>query len=124
MDVCYGSGRNSRTSSEAAASEAPCSPLPPSRPSPFYPKQDGCLPTALRELEGKRRALIVTDKTLMDMGFVGKVTSVLHDMHMQYHVFFLVRGSLNGKAAASCTVACTARPPDTAVFSFRCAPDL
>ena len=95
-------------------------PLPP----PLHPKQDGCLPTALRELEGKRRALIVTDKTLMDMGLVGKVTSVLHEMHMQYQVFFLVRGSLNGKAAASCTVACTARPSDTAVFSFRCAPDL
>ena len=69
-------------------------PLPPSRPSPFHPKQDGCLTTALRELEGKRRAQIVTDKTLMDMGFVGKVTSVLHEMHMQYQVFFLVRGSL------------------------------
>ena len=29
----------------------------------------------------------------MDMGFVGKVTSVLHEMHMQYQVFFQVRDS-------------------------------
>ncbi|MFC1467780.1 bifunctional acetaldehyde-CoA/alcohol dehydrogenase [Verrucomicrobiota bacterium] len=51
----------------------------------------GCMPLALRELAGKKRALIVTDKPLFDMGFTEKVTSVLEEINIDSQVFFEVK---------------------------------
>lgn len=36
----------------------------------------GCLEVALRDLKGKQRAFIVTDKPLFDMGYVDQVRRV------------------------------------------------
>ncbi|MEB3337640.1 MAG: bifunctional acetaldehyde-CoA/alcohol dehydrogenase [Leptolyngbyaceae bacterium] len=47
----------------------------------------GCLPIALRDLEGKKRAFIVTDKALFDLGIVDKITNVLEDMEVRYDIF-------------------------------------
>lgn len=48
----------------------------------------GCLPVALRELVGRQRAFIVTDKPLFDMGITDKVTAVLEEMGIKHQVFY------------------------------------
>jgi acetaldehyde dehydrogenase / alcohol dehydrogenase len=47
----------------------------------------GCLPVALGELAGKKRAFIVTDKPLFDLGIVDKVTQVLDEIGVKHDVF-------------------------------------
>lgn len=45
---------------------------------------------ALRDLEGKKRAFIVTDKPLFDMGYADKVTHILDDINVHHQVFYHV----------------------------------
>ena len=49
----------------------------------------GCLPVALAELGemGKKKAFIVTDKVLFEMGYTNKVTEVLEVQGIQYKIF-------------------------------------
>ena len=49
----------------------------------------GCLPIALQELAdmGKKKAFIVTDRVLFDMGYTNKVTDVLDANGIQYKIF-------------------------------------
>jgi acetaldehyde dehydrogenase/alcohol dehydrogenase len=47
----------------------------------------GCLSVALRELAGKQRAFIVTDKPLFDLGLVDKLTTVLDEIGVKHDVF-------------------------------------
>ena len=49
----------------------------------------GCLPVALEELRdmGKKKAFIVTDKVLFDMGYTNKVTEVLERNGIQFKIF-------------------------------------
>ena len=49
----------------------------------------GCLPVALAELGdmGKKKAFIVTDKVLFEMGYTNKVTEVLESQGIQYKIF-------------------------------------
>ena len=49
----------------------------------------GCLPVALAELGemGKKKAFIVTDKVLFEMGYTNKVTEVLEAQGIQYKLF-------------------------------------
>ena len=47
----------------------------------------GALPVALRELAGKQRALIVTDKPLYNLGMTASVETVLEDIGLKYTVF-------------------------------------
>ena len=49
----------------------------------------GCLPVALEELRdmGKKKAFIVTDKVLFEMGYTNKVTEVLERNGIQYKIF-------------------------------------
>ncbi|TVU53485.1 MAG: bifunctional acetaldehyde-CoA/alcohol dehydrogenase [Arthrospira sp. PLM2.Bin9] len=48
----------------------------------------GCLPVALGELQGNKRAFIVTDKPLFDMGLVTQVTEVLDRIGVPHYVFY------------------------------------
>ena len=48
----------------------------------------GCLPIALQELTGKKRAFIVTDKPLFDMGLLKEVTDVLDEIGVEHHIFY------------------------------------
>jgi acetaldehyde dehydrogenase/alcohol dehydrogenase len=50
----------------------------------------GCLPVALRELKemNKKRAFIVTDKVLYELGFVDIVTKVLEENGIDFKIFF------------------------------------
>jgi acetaldehyde dehydrogenase/alcohol dehydrogenase len=50
----------------------------------------GCLPIALQELEGKKRAFIVTDKPLFELGYAEKVTKVLEKMNIDCEIFYEV----------------------------------
>ncbi|MCX7951490.1 MAG: bifunctional acetaldehyde-CoA/alcohol dehydrogenase [Clostridiales bacterium] len=52
----------------------------------------GCLPVALQELRdmGKKRAFIVTDKVLFELGYAEKVTSVLESCGIETSIFFEV----------------------------------
>ena len=47
----------------------------------------GCLCTALGDLAGKKRAFIVTDKFLYNMGVLGPMLQKLTDMGIATHVF-------------------------------------
>lgn len=50
----------------------------------------GCLPVALRELVGRQRAFIVTDKPLFDLGVTEGVTEVLEEVNIKYQIFYNV----------------------------------
>ncbi len=47
----------------------------------------GSLPIALRELAGKERAFIVTDKPLYNLGMTRGLTEVLEEVGLKYHIF-------------------------------------
>jgi acetaldehyde dehydrogenase/alcohol dehydrogenase len=47
----------------------------------------GCLRVALGDLAGKKRAFVVTDKSLLDLGVANKVTGNLDSLGIEYSVF-------------------------------------
>lgn len=51
----------------------------------------GALELALRELEGRKRAFIVTDRFLFDSGAVYGITNVLEDIGIDFQIFFDVK---------------------------------
>ena len=59
-------------------------------PSQIYFKP-GCLSLSLRELEGRKRAFVVTDRPIYDLGYADKVTSHLEDMGMDIEIFYDVK---------------------------------
>lgn len=59
-------------------------------PPKIYHKR-GCLSVAMQELEGKKRAFIVTDPTLFEMGFVDRITSVLEPLGIKCECFHQVQ---------------------------------
>ncbi len=62
----------------------------------------GALRLALEEIKGKKKAFIVTDKTMEAMGHVTKVTTVLDKLGIQYRIFSEVKPDpdLSGTYAA------------------------
>ena len=55
----------------------------------------GCLPVALRDLVGKKRAFIITDKPLFDLGMLKEVTDVLEEINIEHQVFYDVQPDPN-----------------------------
>ncbi|UDQ99374.1 bifunctional acetaldehyde-CoA/alcohol dehydrogenase [Lentisphaerota bacterium WC36G] len=47
----------------------------------------GCLPVALQDLEGKKKAFIVTDRFLSDNGYLNGLTKALEDLNIKYEIF-------------------------------------
>lgn len=47
----------------------------------------GCLPIALQELRGKKRAVIVTDQQLAALGYTDHITKVLEEIGVDFRVF-------------------------------------
>lgn len=47
----------------------------------------GCLPIALRELAGKKRAFLVTDKPLFELGMLHPITQVLDEIRVSWDVY-------------------------------------
>lgn len=50
----------------------------------------GCLPVALNDLAGKKRAFIVTDKPIYDLGYPDKVMQYLKLLNIETNVFYEV----------------------------------
>ena len=50
--------------------------------------KSGCLPVALRDLEGRKRALIVTDRPLFELGLTKEVTDSLEEIGIAHHTFY------------------------------------
>jgi acetaldehyde dehydrogenase/alcohol dehydrogenase len=53
--------------------------------------KSGCLPVALQDLAGKKRAFIITDSALFNMGFVERITSILEPMGIDCECFHQVQ---------------------------------
>lgn len=51
----------------------------------------GCLPVALQELEGKKRAFIVTDSFLFNSGMIDRITDTLQHIGIETEVFHQVK---------------------------------
>jgi acetaldehyde dehydrogenase/alcohol dehydrogenase len=51
----------------------------------------GATDLALRELEGKKRAFIVTDRFLFNSGSIYNITKVLEEINVDYQIFFDVK---------------------------------
>jgi acetaldehyde dehydrogenase/alcohol dehydrogenase len=49
--------------------------------------KSGCLPVALNDLEGKKRAFIVTDRFLYNNGHLATVTKALENIGIRYEIF-------------------------------------
>lgn len=56
-------------------------------PSRIYFKP-GCLPVAFQDLSGRKKAFIVTDKPLFDLGMVQEVREQLEKMHIAFKIFY------------------------------------
>lgn len=52
--------------------------------------KSGILPLALKDIAHKKRAFIVTDKPLYDLGYTDRVTTVLDGMNVDYEIFYEV----------------------------------
>ena len=48
----------------------------------------GCLPVALKDLTGKKRAFIITDKPIFELGMVKEVTDVLDSLKIDNEIFY------------------------------------
>ncbi len=51
----------------------------------------GCLPVAMRDLSDRKRALIITDKPLFEMGLTKEVTETLDEMGLEHQIFYEVK---------------------------------
>ena len=77
----------------------------------------GCLPIALQELAdmGKKKAFIVTDRVLFDMGYTNKVTDVLDANGIQYKIFSDVEPDPTLRCARAGAVEMTTFNPDVII---------
>ena len=50
--------------------------------------KSGALPVAIRELAGKRRAFIITDKPLYDLGVTNTLEQALDEIGLKYDIFY------------------------------------
>jgi acetaldehyde dehydrogenase/alcohol dehydrogenase len=51
----------------------------------------GCLPIALSDLAGRKKAFVVTDKPLFELGMTDKVTQILEQMGIESDIFYEVK---------------------------------
>lgn len=77
----------------------------------------GCLPIALKELKdlNKKKAFIVTDKVLYQLGYVDKVTKVLDEIGVAYKIFTDVEPDPTLATAKKGTEQLVSFQPDTII---------
>lgn len=77
----------------------------------------GCLPVALKELKdmNKKKAFIVTDKVLFDLGYTHKVTDILKECNIDFEIFFDVAPDPTLKTARSGKKAMMSFEPDVII---------
>ncbi|MDR2431468.1 MAG: bifunctional acetaldehyde-CoA/alcohol dehydrogenase [Candidatus Margulisbacteria bacterium] len=59
-------------------------------PPKIYFKQNA-LPTALQDIQGRKKAFIVTDKPLFELGVTNKATAILEELKIDYELFYEVK---------------------------------
>ncbi len=72
----------------------------------------GCIPEALKEITGKKRALIVTDGFLFRSGMADELIEQLKKMHMEVETFYQVLADPNLTTVRKCVDVCSAFQPD------------
>ena len=77
----------------------------------------GCLPVALKELKdmNKKKAFIVTDKVLFDLGYTHKITDILKECNIDFEIFFDVAPDPTLKTARSGKKAMMSFEPDVII---------
>ena len=75
----------------------------------------GCLALALRELSDRKRAVIVTDRPLYDLGYADRVTHVLEEMNLEFEVFFEVKPDPDLTTIRKGLVLCNVFKPDVII---------
>ena len=77
----------------------------------------GCLPVALKELKdmNKKKAFIVTDKVLFDLGYTHKVTDILEECNIDFEIFYDVAPDPSLKTARSGKKAMMSFEPDVII---------
>lgn len=75
----------------------------------------GCLPVALRELQNKKRAFIITDKPLFDMGMLKEVTEVLDEIGVEHEIFHDVKPDPDLTTVNKGVAQCNAFQPDVII---------
>lgn len=72
----------------------------------------GCLPVAMTDLEGKKRALIVTDRFLFNNGYIDDLRSILKEKGMEVEVFHEVEADPTLAVVKAGAAACLSYQPD------------
>ncbi|RKF17772.1 bifunctional acetaldehyde-CoA/alcohol dehydrogenase [Alginatibacterium sediminis] len=72
----------------------------------------GCLPVAMTDLQGKKRALIVTDRFLFNNGYIDDLRSILKDQGMEVEVFHEVEADPTLTIVKKGAEACLSFEPD------------
>jgi acetaldehyde dehydrogenase/alcohol dehydrogenase len=72
----------------------------------------GCLPIAMGDLEGKKRALIVTDRFLFNNGYIDDLRTILKDKGMEVEVFHEVEADPTLAVVKAGVAACLSYQPD------------
>ena len=72
----------------------------------------GCLPVAMADLEGKKRALIVTDRFLFNNGYIDDLRSILKEKGMEVEVFHEVEADPTLAVVKAGAAACLSYQPD------------
>ena len=77
----------------------------------------GCLPVALQELGemGKKKAFIVTDRVLFELGYTNKVTEILEANGIQYKIFSDVEPDPTLRCARAGAAEMTSFQPDVVI---------
>jgi acetaldehyde dehydrogenase/alcohol dehydrogenase len=83
-------------------------------PSSIYFRR-GCVPEALKELTGKKRALIVTDEYLFRNGFADDLINTLKKLGLEVETFSSVKADPNLSTVRKCVEMANAFQPDVIV---------
>jgi acetaldehyde dehydrogenase/alcohol dehydrogenase len=75
----------------------------------------GCLPEALKELKGKKRALIVTDNFLFRNGYADDLIEVLKKLGLEVESFYQVQADPNLTTVRKCVDVANAFQPDVII---------
>ncbi|MDR0572061.1 MAG: bifunctional acetaldehyde-CoA/alcohol dehydrogenase [Rickettsiales bacterium] len=75
----------------------------------------GCTELALRELKGKKKAFIVTDKILFELGYTKRVTDVLDELNIKYDLFSDVEPDPTLSLVERALRACRSLQPDVII---------
>ncbi|MDR1425959.1 MAG: bifunctional acetaldehyde-CoA/alcohol dehydrogenase [Rickettsiales bacterium] len=75
----------------------------------------GCVNFALRDLAGKKKAFLITDKVIFDLGYTKKVTEVLEEIGVSYSIFSDVEPDPTLSLVKRALVNCRSLQPDVII---------